>query len=89
MALQVQIYDKQTKSLKHAENLNTSDPQQCLWVMLALWTAGGNIAENMAKIPRADKEKLFDYLNNEEEFPADRYTKRVEEIHEALGLELA
>lgn len=89
MALQVQVFDKQTKSLKHAENLNTSDPQQCLWAILAIWTAGGNIAENMAKIPIADKEKLFDYLNDEAAFPAERYTKRVEEIHEALALELA
>lgn len=43
----------------------------------------------MAKIPIADKEKLFDYLNDEAAFPAERYTKRVEEIHEALALELA
>ncbi len=88
MAVTMQVYDRQSKSLKHAEAMDTSDPKQCLLVAQAIWKAGGNIAENMAKIPRADKEKLFDYLNDEAAFPAERYTKRVEEIHEALGLEL-
>ena len=87
--LTIQVYDKQSKALKHAEKFDTSDPKQCLWLILAIWTAGGQIAENMAAIPRADKEKLFDYLNDEKQFPAEQYTKRVEEIHEALGLELA
>ena len=89
MEIIMQVYDSQSKALKHAETLETSDPQQCLWLILDIWRAGGKIAENMAAIPRADKEKLFDWLNDEQAFPAERYTKQIEEIHEALGLELA
>lgn len=89
MAVTMQVYDSQSKALKHAETLNTNNPQQCLLLMLAIWKAGVNITENMATIPRADKEKLFDWLNDEVAFPEERYTKRVEEIHEALGLELS
>ena len=89
MELTVQVYDSQSKALKHAETMNTSDPQQCLQLIQAMWKAGGKIAENMAAIPRADKEKLFDWLNDEKAFPDEQYTKRIEEIHEAIGLELA
>jgi len=85
----MQVYDGQSKALKHAEVMDTSNPEQCLIVIQAVWTAGGKIAENMEAIPRADKEKLFDWLNDEQAFPDAQYTKQIEEIHEALGLELA
>jgi hypothetical protein len=89
MNITAQVYDGKTKALKHAEKIDTSNPEQCLWLMLAIWAAGGNITEGMATISREDKERVFDYLNDEVKFPAARYTKRVEEIHEALGLELS
>lgn len=88
-SLTMQVYDQQSNSLKHAESLDTSQPEQCLRVIQALFRAGGNIAENMEVVPREDKERLFNYLNDEQAFQAKRYTKRIEEIHEALGLELA
>jgi len=84
-----QVFDEKSKALKHVQKIDTSNPEQCLWLMLALWAAGGNIAEGMAAIPREDKERVFDYLNDEVKFPEEQYTKRVEEIHESLGLELA
>ncbi len=89
MEITMQVYDGQSKTLKHAEVMDTSNPQQCLHLILAFWKAGRNIAENMNAIPRADKEKLFDWLNDEQAFTDARYTKQIEEIHEALGLELA
>ena len=89
MEVTMQVYDGQSKALKFVETLNTNDPKQCLLVIRVMWKAGGNIAENMSAIPRADKEKLFNWLNDEQAFPDERYTKRIEEIHEALGLELA
>lgn len=89
MAITMQVYDGKSMALKYAETIDTSDPEHCLWLILAIFTAGANVTENMAAIPREDKERLFDYLNDEVAFPAERYTSRVEQIHEALGLELA
>lgn len=89
METTMQVYDGRSKALKHVETLDTSNPEHCLRLTLAIFTAGGNISANMAAIPKADKERLFDYLNNEQAFPAERYTKRIEEIHEAIGFELA
>lgn len=89
MQTQVQIYDKESGALKHVEQLDTSDPVDCLTAIMCIWRSGGNITENMAVIPTVDKERLFNYLNDEAAFPTDRYTRRVEEIREALGLDLA
>lgn len=89
MALTIQVYDKETKALKQAQTIQTENPEQCLWLILALFSSGVNITENMDKIPRDDKERLFEFLNDEDKFPTKRYTKRIEEIHEALGLDLA
>lgn len=86
--MKMQVYDGQTKALKDVRVFDTREPEQCLDLIKALLLAGGNISANMDAIPRTDKERLFNYLNDEAAFPTARYTKRIEEIHEALGLDL-
>lgn len=85
---QVMVFSPQG-ALKDAANLDTSKPEECLSVVKMIFASGGNIAEQMAQIPKADKERLFNYLNDEQAYPSERYTRRIEEIHEALGLDLA
>lgn len=86
--LTMQVYDGKTKAIKHVEKFNTADPEQCLTLVKAIFKAGGNITANMNTISREDKERLFDYLNDDLKFPDSRYTKQVDEIHAALAFEL-
>lgn len=88
MLFMMEVYSREAKALKAVKKFNTADPEECLELIKAIWKAGGRIAENMEKVPTSDKESLFNYLNSEA-FPQERYTKQVEEIHEALGLELS
>ena len=84
---QVMVFSPQG-AMKDGANLNTANPEECLSVLKLIFASGKPIAPQMAQIPLADKERLFDYLNDEEAFPQERYTKRIEEIHEAIAAEL-
>jgi len=75
-------------ALKDAANLDSAKPEKCLSVIKLIFASGKPIAPQMAQIPLADKERLFHFLNDENEFPQNRYTKRIEEIHEAIAIEL-
>lgn len=88
MKFQVQVYDGKSTAAKTAATIETSDPEQCLTLMKTIFKAGKGIAALVDQIPKADKEKLFNYLNDEVAFPDERYTGQVDFIHETLAMEL-
>lgn len=88
MKLQMMVFDKRTKAMKAGANIDTEKPEECLSLMRSLFKSGGNIAEGMSVIPKKDKQKVFNYLNDKNAVPDSKYDNLNDMIHESLGLEL-
>lgn len=88
MKFNVLVYDGKSTAAKAGAQLDTADPEQCLTLMKTIFKAGRGIAALVNQIPKEDKEKLFNFLNDEVAFPDERYTGQVDFIHETLGMEL-